>query len=478
LLIKQLLDPKHPLNAPFKLYVQGLQHKNKEKEITEKASELVKHKETTEVSNTTNIIQEKNKTIDTHLFTENTSANIAVLVDPNIQEEEAAAINKEDNKKQFSFSPLQLDDPIEKLAIFSEKTKIQPHFIITHQGTGKNMLHTVTLYLGSELCSRKQDRNIKIAKHLAAKEGIVEIEKKFPADIFQPTENPIPHKEIVQLNSSQEVPFEDNEQIFVESFYKSPSFDHFKEIIQECEQLNATSNLQRRFEVYLAKKDRLSLPKYCRTDMQNIFTSLKNLSPHFNIPILCGSFFLNVGHQYNQSIDVFVPHTNSKEQFGQAYAYLISYFKKVLKEYQMKDIQYKIISKVDETNFDLEFEIKEISQLFIFRIRDINIPSNNTYYNYLIRSKQDPSALVIPSLKSCLTSVQRLMRIWRRKFNLLFINSDLLDVIIIKEMKISLSNSFIRFLNKINKDDGFDIFKEIGWANDQLKVIELFNDRR
>lgn len=342
-------------------------------------------------------------------------------------------------------------NPLVNLNFFKEKAKIPYSFTFTQRGNGKQRTTIATLYVGSEICIYTylhlvgigEDRNIKIAKYKAAEEGVKNIKSKYGENILKT-------KEERKCKSTYEI----KEELSSVDYEGDHSF--LENLFEKCNSmLNGFDN---KFELFLSKYERSIIPindiNFIQSFIAKIVYFNKTISIHFNNPILVGSFVNNCSNSKHKIIDILFTHKLQNDEMIPSINNLIKNFKNALKDLYLifnSEVIVNPINKYDDKNLDLIVIFKGRDYSFNIMIRSSD---NAVFYNYLPTHNEIINSKFLNNCKNFdnFNILKRIIRSWRRKFNLLFINPEFLDWVCFVYNKNSINEDFSKILNKFEKD--------------------------
>jgi hypothetical protein len=227
---------------------------------------------------------------------------------------------------------------------------------------------------------------------------------------------------------------------------------HFKNVINELNIDKEYSQLQFNFEKYLTIYERSLIPTRSQKYVNQILNRFLNLElENFTKPKVIGSYASNC-FSLKSSIDLIIYH-----DYKNLEVHLDPLIKILVDNIDSKDISIDItkLNNCDIVKFlinfeDLDIELKDRAR-FIFLLRPKDEVENsqiNDFLNFHEKSFEDFKITFNSNfIRYNFTTLQRLLRAWRRKNELFFILPELLDWIILLKNSHSLSESVTLFIN-------------------------------
>jgi hypothetical protein len=236
---------------------------------------------------------------------------------------------------------------------------------------------------------------------------------------------------------------EENDNELRNEFIVDDCYTKINELILELESREQKGNeefneLQKKFEIFLIKYERSLIPCNNPTEVQKFLSKIfyynKTLSIHFNNPILVGSFGGNCVSCKNKVIDLLFTHDLTEIDMKEHSENLLKNFINALKDVGV-DHSIQQLVKIDKLNYDVEIGSREKDYVYKLMLRKNCEP----FYEYLGIHERSLAHAINNQVN--FTSLRRLIRSWRRKFNLIFVKPECLDWIIAQNLKATLSES-------------------------------------
>jgi hypothetical protein len=278
--------------------------------------------------------------------TSNTN-NISSYENSNIQSTE-----QEKERVEKLLSEYHQNNPLIKLAFFKNKVKIPYSYTFIVRGK----IHYVTLYVGSEVFGVGEDINLKVAKYKASAEGLQKIKQIYGESILVTKEE---RKQKKGFEIKEDItPEEDKEfeGISNKNYNPKENLEMIIELIAELNKnMNESSILQKKFELFLLKYERNLIPVNDLQEIQKILAKVlytnKSVSMHFDSPIIVGSFQNSCSRSNHKVVDILFTHKIKPEDMKTSTESLMKNFNLIFDDGGMEEPEIKILNKKNEVNF-------------------------------------------------------------------------------------------------------------------------------
>jgi hypothetical protein len=246
------------------------------------------------------------------------------------------------------------NNPLIKLNFFKNKVKIPFSFTFAC----RNKIYIATLFVGSEIFGVGEDPNLKVAKYKASAEGLQRIKEIYGEDVLT-TKEERKHKKSCGFEIKEDITPEEEKEfegIANNNYNPVEQLEKIIELINELNKnVNESSILQKKFELFLTKYERNLIPVNDYQEILKIVSKInytnKSVSFHFDSPIMVGSFQNSCARSNHKVIDIVFTHKISVEDIKTSTDSLIKNFNMIFNDAGREEPEIKIHNKKNELNF-------------------------------------------------------------------------------------------------------------------------------